>query len=107
MVIIMAVVHETADNFQMEVLQSEKPVLVDFWASWCGPCMMLGPVVEELAETVTDVKICKVNVDEQMDLAQQFKVVSIPMLILFKDGQVAAKDIGVKSKDELLTFMHQ
>jgi len=107
MVIIMAVVHVTADNFQMEVLQSEKPVLVDFWASWCGPCMMLGPVVEELAETVTDVKICKVNVDEQMDLAQQFKVVSIPMLILFKDGQVAAKDIGVKSKDELLTFMHQ
>ncbi|MCI7062421.1 MAG: thioredoxin [Lachnospiraceae bacterium] len=103
----MAVVHVTADNFQMEVLQSEKPVLVDFWASWCGPCMMLGPVVEELAETVTDVKICKVNVDEQMDLAQQFKVVSIPMLILFKDGQVAAKDIGVKSKDELLTFMHQ
>ncbi len=107
MVIIMAVVHVTADNFQREVLQSEKPVLVDFWASWCGPCMMLGPVVEELAETVTDVKICKVNVDEQMDLAQQFKVVSIPMLILFKDGQVAAKDIGVKSKDELLTFMHQ
>lgn len=107
MVIIMAVVHVTADNFQREVLQSEKPVLVDFWASWCGPCMMLGPVVEELAETVTDVKICKINVDEQMDLAQQFKVVSIPMLILFKDGQVAAKDIGVKSKDELLTFMHQ
>lgn len=107
MVIIMAVVHVTADNFQEEVLKSEKPVLVDFWASWCGPCMMLGPVVEELADTVTDVKICKVNVDEQMDLAQQFKVVSIPMLILFKDGQVAAKDIGVKSKDELLAFMHQ
>ncbi len=107
MVIIMAVVHVTADNFQEEVLKSEKPVLVDFWASWCGPCMMLGPVVEELAETVTDVKICKVNVDEQMDLAQQFKVVSIPMLILFKDGQVAAKDIGVKSRDELLAFMHQ
>lgn len=107
MVIIMAVVHVTADNFQEEVLKSEEPVLVDFWASWCGPCMMLGPVVEELAETVTDVKICKVNVDEQMDLAQQFKVVSIPMLILFKDGQVAAKDIGVKSRDELLAFMHQ
>lgn len=107
MVIIMAVVHVTADNFQEEVLKSEKPVLVDFWASWCGPCMMLGPIVEELADTVTDVKICKVNVDEQMDLAQQFKVVSIPMLILFKDGQVAAKDIGVKSKDELLAFMHQ
>ena len=107
MVIIMAVVHVTADNFHEEVFMSEKTVLVDFWASWCGPCMMLGPVVEELAETVTDVKICKVNVDEQMDLAQQFKVVSIPMLILFKDGQVEAKDIGVKSRDELLAFMHQ
>lgn len=69
--------------------------------------MMLGPVVEELAGEVDDVKICKVNVDEQMDLAQQFKVVSIPMLILIKNGEVTAKDIGVKSKDELLAFMHQ
>ena len=103
----MAVVHVTTDNFEQEVMQSEKPVLIDFWAGWCGPCMMLGPVVEELAVEVTDVKICKVNVDEQMDLAQQFKVVSIPMLILIKNGQVAAKDIGVKSKEELLEFMHQ
>ena len=69
--------------------------------------MMLGPVVEELAGEVDDVKICKVNVDELMDLAQQFKVVSIPMLILIKNGEVTAKDIGVKSKDELLAFMHQ
>ena len=83
----MAVVHVTTDNFEQEVMQSEKPVLIDFWAGWCGPCMMLGPVVEELAEEVTDVKICKVNVDEQMDLAQQFKVVSIPMLILIKNGR--------------------
>lgn len=103
----MAVVHVTTDNFEQEVMQSEKTVLIDFWAGWCGPCMMLGPVVEELAEEVTDVKICKVNVDEQMDLAQQFKVVSIPMLILIKNGQVVAKDIGVKSKEELLEFMHQ
>ena len=98
----MAVVHVTTDNFEQEVMQSDKPVLIDFWASWCGPCMMLGPVVEELAGEVDDVKICKVNVDEQMDLAQQFKVVSIPMLILIKNGEV-----GVKSKDELLAFMHQ
>ena len=81
----MAVVHVTTDNFEQEVMQSEKPVLIDFWAGWCGPCMMLGPVVEELAEEVTDVK----------------------MLILIKNGQVAAKDIGVKSKEELLEFMHQ
>ena len=103
----MAVVHVTTDNFEQEVMQSDKPVLIDFWASWCGPFMMLGPVVEELAGEVDDVKICKVNVDEQMDLAQQFKVVSIPMLILIKNGEVTAKDIGVKSKDELLAFMHQ
>ena len=105
--IVIAVVHVTTDNFEQEVMQSDKPVLIDFWASWCGPCMMLGPVVEELAGEVDDVKICKVNVDEQMDLAQQFKVVSIPMLILIKNGEVTAKDIGVKSKDELLAFMHQ
>ena len=103
----MAVEHVTTDNFEQEVMQSDKPVLIDFWASWCGPCMMLGPVVEKLAGEVDDVKICKVNVDEQMDLAQQFKVVSIPMLILIKNGEVTAKDIGVKSKDELLAFMHQ
>ncbi len=103
----MAVVHVTTDNFEQEVMQSDKPVLIDFWASWCGPCMMLGPVVEKLAGEVDDVKICKVNVDEQMDLAQQFEVVSIPMLILIKNGEVTAKDIGVKSKDELLAFMHQ
>ena len=100
----MAVVHVTTDNFEQEVMQSDKPVLIDFWASWCGPCMMLGPVVEELAGEVDDVKICKVNVDEQMDLAQQFKVVS---MILINNGEVTAKDIGVKSKDELLAFMHQ
>ena len=88
----MAVVHVTTDNFEQEVMQSDKPVLIDFWASWCGPCMMLGPVVEELAGEVDDVKICKVNVDEQM---------------LIKNGEVTAKDIGVKSKDELLAFMHQ
>ena len=97
----MAVVHVTTDNFEQEVMQSEKPVLIDFWAGWCGPCMMLGPVVEELAEEVTDVKICKVNVDEQMDLARQFRVVSIPTLIVFKNGQEVKRMVGVTSKEEL------
>ena len=97
----MAVVHVTTDNFEQEVMQSEKPVLIDFWAGWCGPCMMLGPVVEELAEEVTDVKICKVNVDEQMDLARQFRVVSIPTLIIFKNGQEVQSMVGVTSKEEL------
>jgi thioredoxin 1 len=101
----MAVIHVTKDNFEQEVIKSEKPVLLDFWAGWCGPCMMLGPVIEELAEEVTDAKICKVNVDEEMDLAQQFKVVSIPTLAVIKDGALAAKDVGVKSKEEVLAFL--
>jgi len=103
----MSVINLTTENFEEEVLNAKEPVLVDFWATWCGPCQTMGPVVDELAQELTDVKVGKVNVDEQMDLAQQFKVVSIPMLILIKNGEVTAKDIGVKSKDELLAFMHQ
>ena len=95
------------DSFQTEVTEAGVPVLLDFYADWCGPCKAQLPVLEQAAEDACDVKFCKVNVDEQMDLAQQFKVVSIPMLILIKNGQVAAKDIGVKSKEELLEFMHQ
>ena len=97
----MAVVHVTTDNFEQEVMQSDKPVLIDFWASWCGPCMMLGPVVEELAGEVDDVKICKVNVDEQMALAREYKVMSIPTFLVFKDGKVAERTLGVQEKSEL------
>ena len=103
----MAIIDLTKENFQAEITKSDKPVLVDFWAVWCGPCQMMAPILHELETEMPDVQIGKVNVDEQMDLAQQFKVVSIPMLILIKNGQVAAKDIGVKSKEELLEFMHQ
>ena len=103
----MAIIDLTKENFQAEITKSDKPVLVDFWAVWCGPCQMMAPILHELEAEMPDVQIGKVNVDEQMDLAQQFKVVSIPMLILIKNGQVAAKDIGVKSKEELLEFMHQ
>ena len=103
----MAIIDLTKENFQVEITKSDKPVLVDFWAVWCGPCQMMAPILHELEAEMPDVQIGKVNVDEQMDLAQQFKVVSIPMLILIKNGQVVAKDIGVKSKEELLEFMHQ
>ena len=99
------VITVTSENFESEVLNSEKPVLVDFWASWCGPCRMLSPIVDEIAEEVQTIKIGKVNVDEQQDLAGQFGVMSIPTLILFKNGQPVNKSVGAKSKAALLDFI--
>ena len=99
------VITVTSENFESEVLNSEKPVLVDFWASWCGPCRMLSPIVDEIAEEVQTIKIGKVNVDEQQDLAGTFGVMSIPTLILFKNGQPVNKSVGAKSKAALLDFI--
>ena len=84
----------TAENFQKEVLESEKPVLVDFWASWCVPCKMLAPTLQQIADETPDLKVCKVNIDEEMDLARQYQVMSIPTLICFKNGQVSARTMG-------------
>ena len=89
----------TVANFETEVLKSEKPILIDFWATWCGPCMRQGPVVEELAEE--GYAVGKVDVDQNMALAQQFRVVSLPTLILFKDGTEVKRFVGLTSKDEL------
>ncbi|MGI5957611.1 MAG: thioredoxin [Coprococcus sp.] len=97
----MAIIDLTKENFQAEVTKSDKPVLVDFWAVWCGPCQMMAPILHELETEIPDVQIGKVNVDEQMDLARQFRVVSIPTLIIFKNGQEVQRMVGVTSKEEL------
>jgi thioredoxin 1 len=97
----------TAANFEEEVLKSDKPVVVDFWASWCGPCKMLAPVLEEIGQERPDLKICKVNVDEEMPLAQQYRVVSIPMLLVFQDGDVEGKMVGYNSKEDVLEMIDE
>ena len=103
----MAVVNLTVENFEQEVKNSDKPVLVDFWASWCGPCQMLSPLVDQVAEEVDSVKVCKVNVDEQPDLAASFAVMSIPTLILFKNGEVVKKAVAAKPKSKIVDFIRE
>ena len=94
----MSVITITKENFEAEVLRSDKPVLLDFWATWCGPCRMVSPVVDEIAAEHTEVKVGKINVDEQPELANQFGIMSIPTLLVFKDGKVANQAVGVRPK---------
>ncbi len=101
----MAVITITKENFAQEVLQSTKPVLLDFWASWCGPCRMLSPVVDEVAEERTDVKVGKVNVDEQPELAGQFGVMSIPTLLVFEQGKLVRQAVGARPKASVLDLL--
>ena len=102
----MAEITLTSENFKEEVLQSNVPVLVDFWATWCGPCQMMGPVVEELAnQSDGSYKVGKVNVDEQGDLAQEYGIMSIPAFFVFKDGNVTASTVGAQGKDALLEMI--
>lgn len=101
----MAVVHVTTDTFETEVMQSDKPVLVDFWASWCGPCRMLAPTIDALADELTDVKVCKVDVDSEPNLAARFKVMSIPTLVVIRDGKTVESSLGVQSKSAILKML--
>jgi len=95
----------TNENFKTEVMESDKPVLIDFWASWCGPCRMLSPVIDKIAEERADIKVCKVNVDEQGELAQRFGVMSIPTVVAMKDGKIVNQSVGVRPKEAILAML--
>lgn len=101
----MAVIEIKSTNFQQEVMNSDKPVLLDFWASWCGPCRMVSPIVDEIAEERADIKVGKVNVDEQPELAAQFGVMSIPTLVVIKDGKIVNQTVGARPKAQILSLL--
>ena len=101
----MSAIQVNKDNFQEVVLNSDKPVLVDFWASWCGPCRMVAPVLEEIANERSDVKVCKINVDEEPELAGRYNVMSIPTLLVVKEGQVVNQAVGARPKSQILSLL--
>ena len=101
----MEILEVTVENFDEKVLNSEKPVMLDFWATWCGPCQMVSPIIEELGEELTDVKVCKVDVDKEPEISIQYNIMSIPTLIVFENGEIANKTIGACTKDEILDLL--
>lgn len=103
----MSVLDITKNNFQEEVIQSQKPVLLDFWANWCGPCRMVSPIVDEIAGEHPDIKVGKVNIDEQRELAAAFQIVSIPTLLVMKHGKVVNQAVGARPKQQILSMIFQ
>ena len=95
----------TLENFEQEVLRSDKTVLLDFWATWCGPCRMVAPILEEIAAERPDIKVCKVNVDEQPELASRYRIMSIPTLMVVKNGQVVNQAVGARPKSQILSML--
>ena len=101
----MKVLHVNKDNFHNEVLNSDKPVLLDFFASWCGPCRMVGPILDEIAQEREDIKVCKVDIDEQPELASRYRIMSVPTLMVLKDGNIVDQSIGAKPKHQILAMV--
>ena len=101
----MSILKITKENFEAEVLNSDKPVLLDFFATWCGPCRMVGPILEEIAQENENIKVCKIDVDQDPELANRFKVSSIPLLVVMQDGNVVNQALGAKPKDQILKLL--
>jgi len=102
---LMLILTVNKNNFQKEVLESDRPVLIDFWASWCGPCKSLSPIIDEISAEHPEIKVCKVNIDEEQELASRFDIMSVPTLLVIKDGKVVNQSVGLKPKNQILQML--